>query len=40
MGRGAVSRHIGLFSILVPDYDDAIAHFVDDLGFELVEARK
>lgn len=32
-----MSRHIGRFSILVPDYDDAIAHFVDDLGFELVE---
>lgn len=30
-------RRIGLFSILVPDYDDAIAHFVHDLGFELVE---
>ena len=30
-------RRVGLFSILVPDYDDAIAHFVDDLGFELVE---
>ncbi|MEO0492373.1 MAG: VOC family protein [Actinomycetota bacterium] len=32
-----MSRRIGLFTILVPDYDDAIAHFVDDLGFELVE---
>lgn len=32
-----MTRHIGLFSILVPDYDDAIAHFCDDLGFELVE---
>ena len=30
-------RHIGLFSILVPDYDEAIEHFVDDLGFVLVE---
>ncbi|MEM9520529.1 MAG: VOC family protein [Actinomycetota bacterium] len=32
-----MSRRIGLFTVLVPDYDDAIAHFVDDLGFELVE---
>lgn len=32
-----MSRRIGLFSILVPDHDDAIAHFVGDLGFELVE---
>ena len=32
-----MTRRIGLFTILVPDYDDAIAHFVDDLGFELVE---
>ncbi len=26
-----------MFTILVPDYDDAIAHFVNDLGFCLVE---
>jgi catechol 2,3-dioxygenase-like lactoylglutathione lyase family enzyme len=32
-----MSRRVGLFSILVPDYDDAIDHFVNDLGFELVE---
>ena len=32
-----MTRHIGLFSILVPDYDDAIDHFVNELGFELVE---
>lgn len=32
-----MNRRIGLFSILVPDYDDAIDHFVNDLGFELVE---
>ncbi|MEM9465514.1 MAG: VOC family protein [Actinomycetota bacterium] len=32
-----MNRHIGLFSILVPDYDEAIDHFVNDLGFELVE---
>ena len=32
-----MSRRIGLFSILVPDYDEAIDHFVNDLGFELVE---
>ena len=30
-------RRIGLFTILVPSYDDGIAHFVGDLGFELVE---
>ena len=32
-----MNRSIGLFTILIPDYDDAIAHFCDDLGFELVE---
>lgn len=32
-----MNRKVGLFSILVPDYDDAIDHFVNDLGFELVE---
>ena len=38
MGDGIVTgRRIGLFTVLVPDYDDGIAHFVDDLGFELVE---
>lgn len=30
-------RQIGLFTILVPSYDDGIDHFVNDLGFELVE---
>ena len=30
-------RRIGLFTILVPSYDDGIDHFVNDLGFELVE---
>ena len=30
-------RRVGLFTLLVPDYDDAIAHYVGDLGFLLVE---
>lgn len=30
-------RRIGLFTILVPSYDDGIDHFVNDLGFELAE---
>ena len=30
-------RRIGLFTILVPSYDDGIDHFVHDLGFELAE---
>ncbi len=29
--------HLGLVSLLVDDYDDAIRFFVDALGFELVE---
>jgi catechol 2,3-dioxygenase-like lactoylglutathione lyase family enzyme len=29
--------HIGAFALLVPDYDEAIAHYCGDLGFELVE---
>ena len=32
-----MTRRIGLVTILVPDYDDAINHFCQDLGFELVE---
>ncbi|MEM7139551.1 MAG: VOC family protein [Actinomycetota bacterium] len=30
---------IALFSLLVPDYDEAIAFFVEVLGFDLVEDR-
>lgn len=29
--------HLGLVTIVVDDYDDAIAFFTDALGFELVE---
>ena len=32
-------RHIAAFSVLVPDYDEAIAFFVDVCGFELTEDR-
>ncbi len=30
-------RRLSLVSVLVPDYDEAIAWYVDVLGFELVE---
>ncbi|MDW3220250.1 MAG: VOC family protein [Acidimicrobiales bacterium] len=30
---------VALVSLLVPDYDEAIAFFIDVLGFELVEDR-
>jgi catechol 2,3-dioxygenase-like lactoylglutathione lyase family enzyme len=29
--------HLGLVSLIVDDYDEAVAFFVDALGFELVE---
>ena len=29
--------HLGLVSLLVDDYDEAIRFFVDAVGFELVE---
>ncbi|MEZ5167518.1 MAG: VOC family protein [Acidimicrobiales bacterium] len=32
-------RHLALTSLLVSDYDEAIAFFVDTLGFELAEDR-
>ena len=32
-------RHVALLSLLVPDYDEAIAFFVEVLKFELVEDR-
>jgi catechol 2,3-dioxygenase-like lactoylglutathione lyase family enzyme len=28
---------LGMIAIVVPDYDEAIAHYVDDLGFALIE---
>lgn len=31
--------HVAAFSLLVPDYDEAIAFFVDVCDFELVEDR-
>ncbi len=30
-------QHIAALSLLVPDYDEAIAHYVDGLGFALIE---
>ena len=30
-------QHVGLFAIVVRDYDEAIAFYVDKLGFELRE---
>ncbi|MEI9905623.1 MAG: diguanylate cyclase [Asticcacaulis sp.] len=32
-----VSSHLAAISLLVPDYDEAIAHYCDGLGFDLVE---
>lgn len=32
----AASRHLALFALVVDDYDTAIGHYVDDLGFILV----
>lgn len=29
--------HIGAVALVVPDYDEAIAHYCGDLGFDLVE---
>ena len=28
---------LGMIDIVIPDYDEAIAHYVDDLGFTLIE---
>ena len=30
-------QHVGLFAIVVRDYDEAIAFYVDTLGFSLIE---
>lgn len=32
-----VKQHLAAISLLVPDYDAAIAHYCGDLGFDLVE---
>lgn len=32
-----MTQHLYAISILVPDYDQAIAHYCNDLGFELAE---
>ena len=34
---GPPRRRLALVTIVVDDYDTAIAHYVDDLGFELIE---
>lgn len=28
---------LGMIAIVIPDYDDAISHYVNDLGFTLIE---
>ena len=33
-------QSLALVSIVVPDYDEAIAYYVDVLGFELIEDRE
>ncbi len=32
-----MSSHLAVISLLVPDYDEAIAHYCDELGFDLIE---
>ncbi len=32
-----MKQSIGLVSLLLPDYDEAFAYFVDVLGFSLIE---
>lgn len=32
-----MKQNIAAISLLVPDYDDAIAHYCGDLGFNLIE---
>jgi catechol 2,3-dioxygenase-like lactoylglutathione lyase family enzyme len=32
-----MTQHLGLVALVVPDYDEALAYYVDRLGFELVE---
>jgi predicted enzyme related to lactoylglutathione lyase len=31
-----MNRHLALFTLVVDDYDTAIRHYVDDLGFSLL----
>ncbi|MGH1577256.1 VOC family protein [Planktotalea sp.] len=35
-----MSQHISAFALVVPDYDAAIAFYVENLGFDLVEDTK
>ena len=32
-----MKQHLAALSLLVPDYDDAIAHYCGDMGFDLIE---
>jgi len=32
-----MAQHLGLVALVVPDYDEALAYYVDRLGFERVE---
>jgi len=32
-----VTSHIAAITLVVPDYDEAIAHYCDGLGFDLIE---
>lgn len=32
-----MSINLGMITIVIDDYDRAISHYVDDLGFELLE---
>ncbi len=32
-----MNAHLAAISLLVPDYDEAIAHYCDGLGFDLIE---
>jgi catechol 2,3-dioxygenase-like lactoylglutathione lyase family enzyme len=35
-----MSATLGMVAIVVPDYDESIAHYVNDLGFALIEDRE
>ncbi|HKP29373.1 MAG TPA: VOC family protein [Gemmatimonadales bacterium] len=35
-----MSQSLALISLVVPDYDEAIAYYTDVLGFEVVEDRE
>ena len=32
-----MATSLGMIAIVVPEYDEALAHYVDDLGFTLIE---